>query len=334
MPLNNDDVNADVDASKTSEVALPVPLLPALRDMNKPKVDKTVSFDVNEKENKKEVISKDMIKGRRPLSNISNNIDQVDHSKVKKKSPISAPSHVKRKIIPSPTNTTTTMGFNVTTAITSDIVCNKADTSIPVGIKPSTDIKELIQLYQPNSSKSQPSNLVSKKTDDVPQITQTTDTSSLSSTSTSTSKDTMKSHKKFIIIATLISIVSFIIACLSLTYSLSHPRVQSMDEALYFKNGKLDLEKVKFTKQIYDGMPTNMPKGLRQESAKLATYKVYKSKNDDDNVIQKKETLDNGIKEAIHFFKKIFLSPFRIVGEIFSGAMNFFSKNKQTTSNK
>lgn len=323
MPLTTNDnaTNAeeviDGDASKKVEVALTVPLLPALRDMSKPKIDKTVSFDVTEKENKNEVISKDMIKGRRPLSNISNNFDQPDHSKAKKKSPVSAPGHAKRKIIPSPTNTTT-MGFNVTAATTGDTLVynikDKVDNSlIPVEIKPSADIKELVPLYQANSAKSQPSTVVTKNVAD----TQSATTISSTSQSMPTLSDNIKSNKRVIIIATLITILSIIVACLSLTYSLSHSRVQSLDEALYFKNGKLDLEKVKFTQQIYDGMPSNMPIGLRQESAKLATYKVYKSKNDG-SAVEKKENIDKGITVAMHALKKFLFAPFKFVGDLFN----------------
>jgi hypothetical protein len=59
---------------------------------------------------------------------------------------------------------------------------------------------------------------------------------------------------------------------------------------LYFKDGKLDLEKVQFTKKIYDSIPIDVPKDIRQESAILATLKTY-----DSNVpIQKKETVDKG----------------------------------------
>jgi hypothetical protein len=60
-----------------------------------------------------------------------------------------------------------------------------------------------------------------------------------------------------------------------------------------------------------------MPIGLRQESAKLATYKVYKSKNDG-SAVEKKENIDKGITEAMHALKKILFAPFKFVGDLFN----------------
>jgi len=267
------------------EISLSVPLLPALRDSNKPKLvsDKSVTFNLD-KENKKEVTSKESNNVRRPLSNISNTLDNNEQMRSKKKSPISAPSHAKRKVIVSPTNTMTS---------NNETIVQQLSLSEPAS---SSNINNLIQFYQEksNSTKTITTTIPCTTTtiNDVMIINEKSDKSEKSSDKLkekSYSKDKVITNK-VIYVAVTIAIISIIITSLSLTYTLTTARTKSLDETLYFKDGKLDLEKVQFTKKIYDSIPIDVPKDIRQESAILATLKTY-----DSNVpIQKKETIDKG----------------------------------------
>jgi len=262
-----------------ADISLSVPLLPALRDSNKPKLvsDKSVTFNLD-KENKKEVKTKETNNLRRPLSNISNTLDNNEQTKSKKKSPISAPSHAKRKVIVSPTNTMTS---------NNETIVQQLSLSEPAS---SSNINNLIQFYQEKSNKAQTitTTIPSTKSatiDDVMIINEKSDKLK----ENSYSKDKLVTNK-VIYLAAAIAIISIIITSLSLTYTLTTARTKSLDETLYFKDGKLDLEKVQFTKKIYDSIPMDVPKDIRQESAILATLKTY-----DSNVpIQKKETVDKG----------------------------------------